>query len=70
MNIMATQVSLGLHKHFLLICDVSKETRKLADLMKYMLWNKASVFYFFPVRSQDTLKQTQRWFDKLFLFPI
>lgn len=34
---MATQVSLGLHKHFLLICDVSEETRKLADLMKYML---------------------------------
>lgn len=48
MNMMASQVSLGLHKHFLLICDVSEETRNLSDLMKYMLWNKASVFYFFP----------------------
>lgn len=48
MNMMASQVSLGLHKHFLLICDVSEETRNLSDLIKYMLWNKASVFYFFP----------------------
>lgn len=54
MNMMASQVSLGLHKHFLLICDVSEETRNLSDLMKYMLWNKASVFYFFPQSAHKT----------------